>query len=158
MPTQLAARIRDAFGAVITEDWDGMDVAFDAFTPDEGEIVLTLALYVSGYVVSDVVGHSAAGHGPPNRESLRRLAKDIVDGVGGAAAIGGVEEIATFLDLAAESYRGELAPNMLRGADGRLVLTLAVLCAGWLLAAYRHQGQRWEAYLYEIWAQYLQAS
>lgn len=159
IPRHVEQKVRDAFGAVINKDWDGAARALEGLDSEEGADALSLALYVCGYVVDDIFVDSAkSGDGIPGRAELREIAEDIVTGLAerGAGTIGDVEEVATFLGLAGEGFRGatEPGPDTLKGLDGGRVIYLAFMCGADLLAVYRRdeQGEHWWEYLDRIWA------
>lgn len=159
IPRHVEKKVRDAFGAVINEDWDGVAEALRGLEPEEGAVALSLAVYVCGYVVDDIyVVHAKSGDGIPSRAELRDLASGIVNVLAerGAGVIGDDEEVAVFLGLAGEAFRGdtEPGPDPLRGLDPKSAVYLAFMCGGYLLAVYRRdeQGEHWWEYLDRIWA------
>jgi hypothetical protein len=159
IPRHVETKVRDAFGAVINEDWDGAAEALKGLNPDDGGVALSLALYVCGYVVDDIFLNTArSGDGVPSREELREIAEDVVTvfDESGAGTVGEVEEIVTFLQLAGEAFRDDTEPDRdpLKGLDGGRVIYLAFMCGGYLLGAYRRdeQGEQWWEYLDRIWA------
>lgn len=159
IPRHVEMKVRNAFGAVINENWDGVAEALKGLEPEEGAVALGLAVYACGYVVDDIYLNTAkSGDGAPSFEELRDLASGIVNVLAerGAGVIGEVEEVAMFLALAWERLRDdpEPDPDSLKGLDPRSVIYLAFMCGGYLLAVFRRddQDEHWWEYLDRIWA------
>jgi hypothetical protein len=159
IPRHVEKKVRDAFGAVVNDDWEGAARALEGLDSVDGATAFTLAMYVCGYVVDDIFIDSAkSGDGIPSRQELRDLAGDIVTVLAesGAGVIGDVDEVAAFLELAGEAFREdtEPGPDPLRGLDGGRVIYLAFMCGGYLLGAFRRDdlGEHWWEYLDRIWA------
>lgn len=159
IPRHVEKKVRDAFGAVINEDWDGVAEALRTMDSQESAVALGLAVYACGYVVDDIFLNTAkSGDGIPSREELRELASGIINVLAerGAGVIGDVDEVATFLEIGGERFRddSEPGPDSLKGLDGKSVIYLAFMCGGYLLAVFRKddQGEQWWEYLDRIWA------
>ena len=137
-PPQAEEKLIEVFTGVVAKDSDRVGAAIRAFNEEELKTATATALFICGYVVNDVFRDG------PTPENLHEMAEQIIEDLTDLVNLGEVDDVAKFLDLTA---RGS---ESLEGLSPMEVLFLAFPCAGYLLAAFSLEDQRWWEYLDEI--------
>lgn len=132
-------RVRAAFSAVIGRRADDLRDILGALNTRDFQTAVTYAVYACGYVVLDVLDESLPDAG------VEEIARDVVVENKDWFDLGDPETIARFLKAAG---RADLTFPDVPEED---VAGHAFVVGGFLVARYRHDGQRWYEYLDDIW-------
>ncbi|GAA5198430.1 hypothetical protein GCM10023322_71840 [Rugosimonospora acidiphila] len=141
--SQVEERLRKAYSGAIAKDPDAVAGALDGISKEDTASLITMGLYVSGFVANDIYRDG------PTDEDFRELASKISEKESDWIDLDRAS-VAEFLKVA---VTGDVTLGGLGGED---VTGLAVVCGAHLLSYYRLDDQRWYQYLDEIWDSYEQ--
>jgi hypothetical protein len=137
----IEGHLREAFSAVIGRDGDRMVAALEGLNEQDSQVALVLGLTVCEYALREAFGDE------PTESELRNEAQELVADVSDWIDLGTPELVARF--LGAVAY-GDTSFASLSSAD---VVTLTLVCGGYLLGTRRSKDQKWWQYLNEIWSE-----
>jgi hypothetical protein len=132
-------RVRTAFSAAIDHNSSDLKAALGRFNAKDFKIATSYAIYVCGYVVTDVFNSK------PSDEGIAELSEYIVNDNKSWVDLGSPTAIANFLKAAST---GDVA---FPGVPEEDVVGHSFVIGGYLLSRFRPEGQRWFEYLDGIW-------
>lgn len=138
---RIERHVRQAYGAVATKDGAAIAPSFEGLSSQDSAIALGYGLFVVGFIVNDVLRDG--------------VTDEALDGIARRAA----ESTSSWIDLGARSALVALMRAASKG-DASIpdmpvedLVGLTFVLGGYLLQAYRLDGQHWWEYLDDIWAQ-----
>lgn len=131
--------VRTAFSAAIGHNPNDLKAALGQIDARDFPVAVSYAIYVCGYIVSDVF------NGERRDTGIAEMAEYVVADNKEWVDLGSAATVAEFLKAAAA---GDMTSAAVAGDE---VAGQSFVIGGYLLSRFRHAGQRWFEYLDDIW-------